>query len=162
MKQWYALYFFIYSYEFVIWPDCFLGHSCPGGICPESGPLVTDMQHYYHARSPTDDWHLAYMFLLVYLSVEVCMEDVFPSCVSTRRDPCVRVYAPLTLAFPVARKQNRPGATRLSTCTKRGGIWTDAWVCLHYWVVIWVAGLFNFHLYCTVYGVCHKYITLWP
>ena len=39
MKQWCPLYVFLYSYEFVIWPDCFVGHSCPGGICPESGPL---------------------------------------------------------------------------------------------------------------------------
>ena len=50
MKQWYALYVSLYSYEFVIWPDCFVGHSCPGGICPES-----DMLHYYHARYPSDD-----------------------------------------------------------------------------------------------------------
>ena len=93
---------------------------------PRIWPSVTDMQHYYHARYPTDDWHLAYMFLLVYFSVEVCLEDVSPHSVSTRRDPCVRVYAPLTLASPLARKQNRTGATRLSICTKRGGIWTDA------------------------------------
>ena len=39
MKQWYALYVFLYSYEFVIWPDCFVGHSCPGSVSPESGPL---------------------------------------------------------------------------------------------------------------------------
>ena len=39
MKQWCALYVFLYSYEFVIWPDCFVGHSCSRGICPESGPL---------------------------------------------------------------------------------------------------------------------------
>ena len=32
---------------------------------PRIWPSVTDMQHYYHARYPTDDWHLAYMFLLV-------------------------------------------------------------------------------------------------
>ena len=24
-----------------------------------------------------------------------------------------------------------------------GSIWTDAWVCLHYWGVIWVTGYFN-------------------
>ena len=108
---------------------------------PQIWPSVTDMQHYYHARYPTDDWHLAYMFLVVYFSVEVCLEGVSPHSVSTRWDPCVRVYAPLTLApTPLARKQNRTGVTRLSTCTKRGDIWTDAWVCLHYWVVIWVAG----------------------
>ena len=93
---------------------------------PRIWPSVTDMQHYYHARYPTDDWHLAYMFSLVYFFVEVCLVGMFPHYVSTRRDPCVRVYAPLTLP--------------LLTRAKRGGIWTDVWVCLHYWVVIWVAG----------------------
>ena len=29
----------LYSYKFVIWPDCLMGHPCPGGICPESVPL---------------------------------------------------------------------------------------------------------------------------
>ena len=67
---------------------------------PRICPSVTDMQHYYHARYPTDDWHIAYMFLLVYFSVEVCLEGVFPHFVSTMRDPFVRVYAPLTLAPP--------------------------------------------------------------
>ena len=38
---------------------------------PRIWPSVTDMQHYYHARYPTDDWHLAHMFLLVYFTVEV-------------------------------------------------------------------------------------------
>ena len=28
---------------------------------PRIWPSVTDMQHYYHARYPTDDWHLAYV-----------------------------------------------------------------------------------------------------
>ena len=31
---------------------------------------------------------------------------MFPHSVSTRRDPCVRIYAPLTLASPLTRKQN--------------------------------------------------------
>ena len=53
---------------------------------PRIWPSVTDMQHYYHARYPTDDWHLAYMFLLVYLSVEVWLEGLFPHSVSTRRN----------------------------------------------------------------------------
>ena len=65
---------------------------------------VTDMQYYYHARYPTDDWHLAYMFSLVYLSVEVCLEGVFPHSVSTWRDSCVRVCAPLTLASSLTEK----------------------------------------------------------
>ena len=68
-----------------------------------------------HARYPTDDWHLTYFFLLVYFSVEVCLKGVFPHYVSTRRDPCVRVYAPLTLPTREKTKSNR--VTRLSTCT---------------------------------------------
>ena len=131
---------------------------------PRIWPSVTDMQLYYHARYPTNDWHLAYMFSLVYFSVEVCQEGVFPHSVSTRRDPCVRVYAPLTLAPPSRKNKNKikQGVTQLSTWTKRGGIWTDAWVCLHYCVVIWVAWWSNSHLYCTVHGVCHRQNTLWP
>ena len=46
------------------------------------------------------------MFSLVYLSVEVCLVGMFPHSVRTRRDPCVRVYAPLTLASPLTRKHN--------------------------------------------------------
>ena len=57
---------------------------------PRIGPSVTDMQYYYHARYPTD----------VYFPVEVCLEGVFPHSVSTWRDSCVRVYAPLTLPPP--------------------------------------------------------------
>ena len=80
------------------------GWIMPWWYLPRIWPSVTDMQHYYHARYPTDDWHLAYMFLLVYFSVEVCLEGVVPHSVSTRRDPCVKVYASLTLALPLARK----------------------------------------------------------
>ena len=106
---------------------------------PRIWPSVTDMQHYYHARYPTDDWHLAYMFSLVYFSVEMCLVCVFPHSVSTRRDPCVRVYAHLTLAPTSRENKIRTGVTRLYLIQARG-IWTDVWVCLHNWVVIWVAG----------------------
>ena len=132
---------------------------------PRIWPSVTDMQHYYHARYPTHNWHLAYMFSLVYFSVDVCLISVFSHSVSTRRDPCVRVCAPLMLAtspHPSRENKNRTGVTRLSTWAKWGGIWIDAWVCLDYWVVIWIAGYFNPPLYCTVYGVCHRQDTLWP
>ena len=79
-------------------------------------PSVTDMQHYYHARYPTDDWHLGYMFSLVCFSVGVCLVGVFPHSIGTRRDPCVRVCAPLTLAFPSLENKNRTGVTRTVTC----------------------------------------------
>ena len=70
----------------------------------------SDMQHYYHARYPTDNWHLAYMFSLVYFSVEVCLEGVFPHSVSTKRDLCVRVYAP-SRCPPHVKKSNREWAS---------------------------------------------------
>ena len=76
---------------------------------PRICPSVTDMQHYYHVRHPTDDWHLEYMFSPVYFSVEVYLVGVVPHSVSTWRDPCVRVCAPLTLATPLTRKQNKTG-----------------------------------------------------
>ena len=76
---------------------------------PRIWPSVTNMQHFYHARYPTDDWHLAYMFSLVYFSVEVCLVGLYPHSVSTWRDPCVRVCVPLTLAPPLTRKQIRTG-----------------------------------------------------
>ena len=79
---------------------------------PRIRPSVTDMQHYYHARYPTDDWHLAIMFSLVYFSVEVCLVGVFPHFVSTGRDPCVRVCAPLTLAPPHGKTKFEQGVTR--------------------------------------------------
>ena len=46
MKQSYALYLSLIFYEFVMWPDCFVEHSVPGGFCPESAP--------YH-------WHAAFL-----------------------------------------------------------------------------------------------------
>ena len=51
--------------------------SCPGGFCPESGPLSLGMQHHYFARYPTDEWHLANVFSLVYFSVVVCLRGLY-------------------------------------------------------------------------------------
>ena len=106
---------------------------------------------YFWTRVYTnDDWHLAYMFPLIF--VDVCLVGVFPYSVSTWRYPCVRVCVPFTLAFPSRENKIEQGVTRLSTWPRRRGIRTDVWVCMHCWVVIWVAGYFNFPLYCTVYG----------
>ena len=150
MNLWYGR---IASWAFVSW-----------WYLPRIWPSVTDMQHYYHARYPADDWHLAYMFSLVYFSIEVCLEGVFPHFVSTRRDSCARVYAPLTLAPPPPpsrKKQNRTGGDPALHLNQARGHLT--WrMGLHYWVEIWVAGQYNFHLYCTVYGMCHRQTTLWP
>ena len=88
---------------------------------PRIWPSVTDMQHYYHAWYLSDDWHLAYMFSLVYFSVEVCLEGVFAHSVSTRRDSCVRVYAPpFTLASPLTKKKSNRGGPALHLNQARG------------------------------------------
>ena len=88
---------------------------------PRIWPSVTDMQHYYHARYPTDDWHLAYMFSVVYFSVEVCLEGVFPHSVSTWRDSRARVYAPPSCWLPPSRKkQSNRGDPPLHSNQARG------------------------------------------
>ena len=35
------------------------------------------MQHHYFARYPTDEWHLANVFSLVYFSVVVCLRGLY-------------------------------------------------------------------------------------
>ena len=54
---------------------------------PQIWPSVTDMQHCYHARYPTDDWRLAYMFSQVYFSVKVCLVGMFPHSVAHGKIP---------------------------------------------------------------------------
>ena len=157
MKQWYALYVYLYSYEFVIWPDCFVGHSCPGRSCTESGPLsltcsITTTLGILLMIAPS-----IYVFISILFRWSVPGRCVCPHSVGTRWNPCFRVCAPLTLASSFTRKQksNRgwPGSPLEPS---EGGIWTDAWVSLHYWMVIWVARYFNCPLYYTVYGMCHS------
>ena len=79
-------------------------------------PSVTDMQYYYHARYPTDDWHLAYMFSLVYFSVEVCLEGVFPHSVSTWLDSCVAGLCPPHAGFPPHKNEGTFELTHGSSC----------------------------------------------
>ena len=76
---------------------------------PRIWPSFTDMQHYCHARYPTDDWHLAYMFSLVYFYFEVCLEGVFAHSVSTRQDPRQRLCTPHA-THPFTRKKSNRGS----------------------------------------------------
>ena len=147
MKQWGALYVSLYSYEFVIWLDCFVGHSCPGGVCPESGPLSLTCR--ITTMLPTDDWHLAYMFSLVYFSVEVCLVDVFPHSVSTWRDPCVRVNVPLTLPPPSRENKMRGGGLNWRRSA---------------YIIGWNSGLLDILIspYIAQFVGCHRQDTLWP
>ena len=81
------------------------GTFVPWWYLPRIWLSVTDMQHYNHARYPTDDWHLAYVFSLVYFSVEVCLEGVFPHSVSFLRQGLCPPHA----GSPTRKKKNRTG-----------------------------------------------------
>ena len=108
---------------------------------PRIWPSVTDMQYNYHARYPTDDWRLAYMFSLVYFPSKCVWKACFPILLAEGEIPASGSMLPSRWLPPSRKKQtNRIGGTHISNWTKRGGIWTDAWVWLHCWVVIWVAG----------------------
>ena len=118
---------------------------------PRIWPFVTDMQHYYHARYSTDDWHLANVFSPVYFSVKVCLVDVFPH---------FGLCTPHA-GLPLTRKQNRTGDDpSLHLSQMRGHLnWRMGLPAL-------LGGnlgcwIFNCPLYCTVYGVCHRQDTLW-
>ena len=54
---------------------------------PRIWPSVADIQHYYHARYPTDDWNPAYLFSLVYFSAEVYLVGTPGSYASGSRHP---------------------------------------------------------------------------
>ena len=71
---------------------------------PRIWPSVTDMQHYYHARYPTENWHLAYMFLLVYFSVEVSKRRVSPFCQHKARSLRQGLCTPHTGSLPRENK----------------------------------------------------------
>ena len=72
-------------------------------------PSVTDMQHHYHARYPTDDWHLAYMLSLVYFSVDVCLEGVFPILLAQGKIPASGPMSPSRWLPLTKTKKNRTG-----------------------------------------------------
>ena len=130
---------------------------------PRIWPSVTDMQHYYHARYPSDDWHLAYMFSLVYFSVEVWLVGVFPHSVSTRQIPASGSMHPSRWLPPSRKNKMRTGGDpdlylvqarehlnwRMGLPALLGGN-----------LGCWIA--YDFHLYCAVYGVCYRQNTLWP
>ena len=102
MKQLYA---FSYSYEFVTWPYCFVGHPCHGVFLPRTWFPVTDMQHYYLARYPTDVWHLANTprksipVKQAYFTVVVCLRVLCHHSVSSWLGPCVIVREPADVHF---------------------------------------------------------------
>ena len=54
-------------------------------VClPRIWSPVTDMQHYYLVRHPTNEWRLANVMSHVYLSVVVCLRGLYNHFVSSR------------------------------------------------------------------------------
>ena len=104
-------------------------------------------------------WHILWSphdLLLSILPHDMIMLNKIPVC----GDTLITIHDRILMNSP--RKFDRavsfcpPVVTVRSLCAA-SWLW---WHCLHYWVVIWVAGLFNFHLNRTVYGVCHNQNTL--
>ena len=67
-------------------------------------------------------------------SVEVCLEGVFPHSVSTRQDPCVKVYAPPTLVPPREKTISNWGDPALHLHQARGASeLTHGFACIIGW-----------------------------
>ena len=110
MEQWYMLYVFSYSYEFVIWPDFFVGYPLSWWFLPRIWSPVTDMQQLHFAKYPTDDWHQANVFSQVYFSVLVCLRRLYyNSVINTARVLCQFWHTPHT-GLPFYGKHKTKGA----------------------------------------------------
>ena len=95
----------VMAHSFVLKRHIFFsnGVSLAGAI--DSGINDMNMKYRYDI---TDDWHLAYMFLIVYFAVEVGLVGVFPHSVSIWSDPCVRACVPLmNWRLPPSRENYR-------------------------------------------------------
>ena len=122
-----------------VWQDCFVGHSCPGGICPESGPLslTCSITAMLGTLLMIDTKHICSHW---YIFPSKCAwKACFPILLTQGEIPASGSMHPSRWLPPHEKtkfEQGWPG----SIWSKRWGIWSDVWVCLHYWVVIWVPG----------------------
>ena len=87
-------------------------------ICPS----VTEIQHYYHARYPTDDWHLAYMFSLVYFFVEACLKACFPIPLALGEIPASGSVQLSRWLTPHEKTKSNSGDTALHLSQVRGNL----------------------------------------
>ena len=105
MKQLYALSFYILI---ALW----YGRIASWGIrilvvLPRIWPPVTDMQQYYFASDPIDDWHLTNMFPYVYFSVSVYLREFLVILLAHGQDLMsvlthngLRLWVPLGMLIP--------------------------------------------------------------
>ena len=73
---------------------------------PRIWPSVTDMQYHYHARYPTDDWHLAYIFRWYIFPSKCVCKACFPILLTHGEIPAQVLWPPQT-GFPPHEKTNK-------------------------------------------------------
>ena len=154
MKQWYALYVLLCSYEFVIWLNCFVGHFMSWWFLPRIWSSVT--------------WHAASLFCYVpywWVTPSKCVFTgiFFRGCVSER----------VVSSYSVSYSQSLASGLMYSPCQvpphRRG--WLNFWLSIlprtggvvelmlgSVFIVELDTGLAGiyFHRYCTEYDVCHR------
>ena len=85
-----CLFIFLWIFNMVV----LLRGTSVSWFLPRTWSPVTDMQHYYLARYPNDDWHLANMFSQAYFSVVVCLRGLYHNSLSSWLGPCISSDAP--------------------------------------------------------------------
>ena len=116
MKQWYALYVFLYSYESLIWSDCLVGHSCPGGMCPESGPLslTCSITIVLGTLLMIDTYHICSQWYII--PSKFACKECFSIMLPQGEIPASGSMHPSRWLSPLTRKQNRTGVLVISWC----------------------------------------------
>ena len=118
------------------------------------------MQHHYFARYPTDEWHLANVFSLVYFSVVVCLRGLYHHILlATARTLCQGQCTPHA-RFPLTEGGRLIFGSPLLGRT--GGV--VELVLGSVFIIELDTGLAGiyFHRYYTEYDVCHRQNTSWP
>ena len=116
--------------------------------------LSLGMQHHYFARYPTDEWHLANVFSLVYFSVVVCLRGLYHHILlATARALCQGQCTPHA-RFPLTEGGGLISGPPLLGRT--GGV--VELVLGSVFIIELDTGLAGiyFHRYYTEYDVCHK------
>ena len=123
-------------------------------LWPSLSPLSLGMQHHYFARYPTDEWHLANVFSLVYFSVVVCLRGLYHHILlATARALCQGQCTPHA-RFPLTKGGGLISGSPLLGRT--GGV--VELVLGSVFIIELDTGLAGiyFHRYYTEYDVCHK------
>ena len=146
----------VIGYLLLLWVDRY--RAPPSGYLSFYRPYVSvtfaTMQHHYFARYPTDEWHLANVFSLVYFSVVVCLRGLYHHILlATARALCQGQCTPHA-RFPLTKGGGLISGSPLLGRT--GGV--VELVLGSVFIIELDTGLAGiyFHRYYTEYDVCHK------